>query len=164
MKGKPSDLKGAVYRFIKNNRVASLATVGKDNVPQVTILYCLIRKDLSIYFMTRIEGRKFQNLIKNPVVSMAFYNEKDLDTVQLTGRAERVDDFDTETQVLYELLKLRGGQNQWTVPPIELFKRGATNELAIIKVTPIEMTLAEFKPLPNGRYKPIFTKIIRIPL
>lgn len=160
MRGGTANLKRLAYEFIKDNRVASLATTDGDNIPHVTILYCLVRPDLSIYFMTRVEARKFQNLMDYPIVGMAFHNEKDLTTVQLTGKAERINDFSQENKILYELLRLRGEEQDWTVPPIELFKRGATNELAIIKVVPTEMTHAAFKPLPNGRYKPIFTKII----
>lgn len=157
---KADSLQSRSYKFIRKNRAAALGTSDQDGIPHVAIVYCLVEADLSLYFATRVESRKFKNIAKKPIVSMAFYNEPSLDTVQLMGEAERVDDLDKEQAVLFELIKLRHKEPRWTVPPIKMFERGATNELAIMRVQPNEMTYATFKTLGNGRYKPFFQKVI----
>lgn len=155
-----NSLRQQVFNFITKNRTASLATVSEDGIPHVVILYCLVKPDLSIYFMTRVEGRKFGNIMKRPTVSMAFYNEHDLTTVQLTGKAVRIKDLREEQEILYNLVRLAHQGQDVSPPPIKLFERGATNELAIVKVAPQELTYATFKPLPHGRYQPLFQKLI----
>lgn len=157
---KADSLQSRSYKFIRKNRAAALGTSDQDGTPHVVIVYCLIESDLSLYFVTRVESRKFKNIAARPIVSMAFYNESSLDTIQLMGKAERIDDLKQEQAILFELIKLRHKEPQWTVPPIEMFERGATNELAIIKVSPSEMTYATFETLNNGRYKPFFQKVI----
>lgn len=160
MAGNNQSLKAQVYNFIKHNKAGALATVDHDSVPHVAIVYFLARKNLDLYFTSRVEGRKFHNLIDHPLVSIAFYNDENLSTVQLTGVAKRIESLEEEQQITYELARLRRPDVNWPTPPMKLFERGATNELAIIKVSPTEMTYANFENQPNGRYKPYFTKVI----
>lgn len=160
MKSGSLKLRKQAYDFISDNRVGALATIRVDGIPHVVIVYCLVEEDLSIYFSTRVEGRKYENLVHQPNIAMTFYNEKNLTTIQLTGMAERVDDLKREQEVHYNLMKLRNIKINWTLPPMQLFERGATNELAIIKITPSEMTYATFKTSDSGRHKPFFQKII----
>jgi uncharacterized pyridoxamine 5'-phosphate oxidase family protein len=153
--------KKSAYKFITNNRAAALATVSKAGVPHVVSIYCVVHEDLSIYFMTRVEGRKFTNLTYQPKVAMAFTDEKGLKTIQLTGAAERVNSLKLEQTIWHDLMRFRlPWAEQGPVPAIQLFERGATNELAIIKVMPYEMTFANFEKMANGRYNPFFQKII----
>lgn len=154
------DLKKQSYDFMLKNRAAALATADNKGIPHVVIVYCIVKEDFSLYFSTRVESRKYTNLIDNPVASMAFYDEKSLDTIQLTGSVERINDLKKEQDILYQLLTLRYREPNWPVPPVKLFERGATNELAIMKLTPTEMTYANFETTEDGRYKPFFQKVI----
>ena len=143
------------------NRAAALATVSKDGIPHVAIVYCATYEDLSAYFMTRVESRKFTNLRHQPKVALAFTDEPRLQTVQLTGVSERVEDFKQEHAIWHELIRLRiPSISRKPVPAIQIFEAGGTNELAIIKVTPTELTFASFDIQPDGRYKTFFEKIL----
>lgn len=146
--------------FITLHRAGSLGTVNAIGVPDVAIVYCIVKPDLSLYFSTRVEGRKYQNILANPAISLAFLDEESMATIQLTGYAERIQTLALEQEVLHELITFRYGDPNWPVPPVKLFEHGSTNELAIIKVTPSEMTHANFETNKTGRYKPFFTKII----
>lgn len=153
-------LREKAYKFIKAHRAGALATADLDGTPHVAIVYGLVKEDLSIYFSTRVEGRKFHNLVARPDVSFTFFDEINMVTIQLTGKAERVKDLSAEQDVLFELITLRYGEPNWQAPPMKMFERGATNELAIIKVTPFEMTYASFDVSDTGRYKPFFEKVV----
>lgn len=156
-----SDIQKNIYTFILTNRAAALATVSPEGIPHVATVYCVLNKDLSLYFMTRVEARKFVNLTNQPKIAMAFTNEPQLQTVQLTGIAERIDDLEIEQAVWHDLMQFRIPTNgQKPVPAIQLFQKGSTNEIAIIKVTPIEMTFANFDLQPDGRYKSFFKKVL----
>lgn len=150
----------AAYELMTQNRAAALATADANGVPHVAIVYCSIQADLSLFFSTRVEGRKYRNLSHRPDVSLAFVDESNMRTVQLTGTAKRVELLACEQEILRELILLRYGEPNWPAPPVKLFERGLTNELAIVEVEPYELTLANFETNVNGRYKPFFTKII----
>ena len=147
-------------KFIIKHRAGALATTSLKGVPHVATIYCIVDEDLNLYFSTRVEGRKFHNLLENPTVALAFSDEVNMGTVQLTGKAERVESLELEQDILYKLITYRYGEPNWPSPPFKLFERGATNELAIIKVTPFEMTYASFETTTTGRYKPFFEKVI----
>lgn len=156
-----ANVRKEAYDFIMANRAASLATVSEGNLPHVAIVYCITKEDLSLYFMTRVEARKFANIVYQPIVAMSITDEKHLQTIQLTGTAERVDNLSQELAIWHELMLFRlPNKDQKPVPSIQLFESGSTNELAIIKVTPAEMTFADFDIQPDGRYKSFFRKVI----
>lgn len=153
-------LKQLAYEFIMNNRAAALATVDEQGRPHVAIVYCVAHKDLSLYFSTRVEGRKYNNLVHQKYVAMSIYNRQRMQTIQLTGTAKRVEKLDIEQEVLLELMKLRYRDPNWELPPLQLFNQGASNEIAVIKVVPKEMTFANFKTKKAGRYRAVFRRII----
>ena len=148
------------YQFILRNRAAAFATVDGTGTPHVATVYCTVHEDLTLYFSTRVEARKFHNLTCNPTAAMTFYNEQQMTTIQMTGRAERVENLEVEAEILRDLLIFRLEDPSLPLPPVRLFEAGATNELAIIKVSPLEMTIADFKVTKTGRYHPFFHKVL----
>jgi uncharacterized pyridoxamine 5'-phosphate oxidase family protein len=148
------------YEFIVQNRAGALATCTPDGEPHVVTIYSVIEPSLTIYFATRVESRKYRNIVANPRVALCFTDEAAMRTIQLTGKATRVESLEMEQHVLYELIKLRYGEPDWPVPPIKMFERGTTMELAIVKVVPAQVTLASFKTLPGGRYEPFYIKVL----
>ena len=155
-----NDHKQVAYDFISTNRLAALATTDNKGVPHVAPVYCVVDIELNIYFSTRIEGRKFVNLEECPIVAMTFIDEKNIATIQLTGSSERIQDMEIEQSVMRDLARLRYQDPNWPVPTLRLFDKGYTNELAIIKVIPAEMTFANFATSKTGKCKPFFQKII----
>lgn len=155
-----TSLKNKAFKFITKNRAAALATTNGVGLPHVAIVYCFAEKDLSLYFSTRVEGRKYMNLMGRPIVSMTFSNETEMQSIQLSGVAKRIESLELEQKILFDLITLRYGEPNWPVPPVKLFENGATNELAIIKVTPHEMVFCNFNTSKTGRYKAYFEKIL----
>jgi nitroimidazol reductase NimA-like FMN-containing flavoprotein (pyridoxamine 5'-phosphate oxidase superfamily) len=153
-------LKERAYKLIEEHRAAALATSDQICMPHVATVYCVPNKDLSVYFSSRIEGRKLKNLLANPNVAMAFTDETKLRTIQLTGFAEQIEDLYLEQEILHKLMTMRYQDPNWPVPPMQLFEKGYSSQVAIIKVTPTEMTYANFEnPQALGR-KSFFQKVI----
>jgi len=161
MTTKQTDITQRARNFIITHRAASLATVDKDGVPQVVYVYCLVDDDLALYFMTRVESRKFENIVNQPKVGMSFVSEKTMEAIHLTGVAERVNDLESEQSIWFELMKLRSPDTaNEPVPVVQMFERGATGEVAIIKVTPYEMTFATYQKAKEGHYIDFWQKVI----
>ena len=156
------DYKKIAYNFIGLNRAAALATVNTKGVPHVATVYCIVKRNFTIYFVTRIEARKYENLIYQPQVAMTFTNEEQMESVQLTGRAERLEVLADEQEMLYQLMVLRHGEHNWPSPPVKLYHCGASSELAVIKVTPTELTYANFATSASGCFKSFFQQILGV--
>lgn len=146
--------------FMIQNRTASLATVGSNGVPHIATVYCLIEKDLSLFFVTAVESRKYINMCHQPIVAMTFVNEPTMESVQLIGTAERVESLKHEQAILYKLSVLKYTEHNWPSPPIKLYEYGTSQELAIMKVIPTELTYSNFSHGDTKLNIPFFQKII----
>jgi general stress protein 26 len=147
-------------KFITGHRAAALATVSQAGLPHVATVFCLTDAKLNIYFMTRTEARKYRNLAAQPAVAMSFTDEATMATVQVSGTAVRIDNIDLELEWLYKLVSLRYSEALQLPPSMQQFDQEHTAELAVIKVTPAELTHTEFLTTLSGRYHPTYTKVI----
>lgn len=155
-----SQLRKKAYQYLLTNRAAALATVDKKGTPHVATIFFIPRKNLSLYFITKTTGRKFQNLMGKPRVAMAITDEKKLTTIQLTGIAERVTNVKLEQEILQDLWLFRHRNLNWPIPPLKLYETGEAEELAVIKVKPSEMTYASFEISETSKYKSFFQKVL----
>lgn len=153
-------LRKKTYQFLLDNRSAALATAGKKGPPHVATIFFVPRKNLTLYFTTRTSGRKFQNLIAQPRVAMAITDDEKLITVQLSGVTEQVANPRLEREILQDLWLFRHKDPNWPIPPMKLYERGAVDDLAVIKVTPSEMSYANFEIATTGKYKSFFHRVI----
>jgi general stress protein 26 len=155
-----NELREQAYQLLFTKRAATLATVDEKGMPHSAFVYIVPRKDLSLYFTTSTSGRKFHNIFRQTIVAMSITDEDNMTTIQLRGKTERVDSLKLEQEILYELMTFRYKGSDWSLPALKLFENGATNEVAIIKVTPSEMTYADFAPSGTGRFKSIFQQVL----
>lgn len=75
-----------IYEFIKGHDLAVLSTVTHDFLPQSAVVGFSERPNLELVFGTSSKSRKYQNLLKNPRVSMVIGWDKGK-TVQYEGEA-----------------------------------------------------------------------------
>src|SRR5579875_303287 len=75
-----------VYRFLLENKLGVLGTIGDANVPQSALVGIAVTKDLEIVFDTVKTSRKYPNLIARPACSIVigWAGEQ---TVQYEGHA-----------------------------------------------------------------------------
>ena len=154
------NIRKAAHKFLSAHKAATLATIATNMIPDAATVFYIVDKDLTIYFMTRIESRKFRNIQKQNVVSMVMTDEKTMETVQLTGKAERIEDIKEENGALTKLWRADYKDPRWPGPAVKLYETGHSVQLAVIKVVPYEMTYALFEREDKGRYGSFFEKII----
>lgn len=148
------------HKFLSTHRAATLATVTIKTKPDAATVFYIVDEELTIFFMTRIESRKFRNLEKQHVVSMVITDEKTMETIQLTGTAERIENLVEESGALTRLWIADYRNPNWPGPAVKLFESGHSVQLAVVKVVPLEMTYASFERQKNGRYVSFFEKVI----
>jgi PPOX class probable F420-dependent enzyme len=100
-------LSGKVLAFVRSQRVARVATVGRDGAPH-NVPICPVAAGGRIYFASDAKARKVRNLRSNPRVALTFdrYTEnwRQLAGVLITGTATIVDQgpaFRRARQALY---------------------------------------------------------------
>lgn len=104
-------LSGKVLAFIRSQRVARLATVGRDGTPH-NIPVCTVAAGGRLYFASEKDARKVRNIACNPRVALAFdrYSEnwKRLAGTMIVGTASVIDQgaaFRRARQALYRKYK-----------------------------------------------------------
>ena len=100
-------LSGKVLAFIRSQRVARVATVGRDGTPH-NVAVCTVAANGRIYFASEKDARKVRNIRRNPRVAMAFdhYSEnwKRLAGATVVGTSSIIDQgaaFHRARQALY---------------------------------------------------------------
>jgi nitroimidazol reductase NimA-like FMN-containing flavoprotein (pyridoxamine 5'-phosphate oxidase superfamily) len=126
-------LSGKSLAFIRSQRVARVATVGRDGVPH-NVPICVVAAGGRLYFASESMARKVRNLRKNPHVALTFdhYTEnwRQLAGVMVIGMASVIDQgvaFRRARQSLYRKYK-----SYARIAPIE------EGESVIVCVTPTD--------------------------
>lgn len=76
-----------IKKWLKEHEYCVLATSFQDKPWAATVNYT-IDDDLNIYISSNPESLKFQNLIKNPIVSLVVDDQTREGTLQIQGRAK----------------------------------------------------------------------------
>lgn len=136
--------KHKAYKFLTENDTAVIATVTKAGLPHGATISYLADNKLNLYFVTSVESKKYQNLINNRDVAITIYRDSESlkESIQLSGRAERVDNIDSEQKAM-EILMRKAGDNV-PVPFWILYNQNHSEELALVKITPYKMTMGSF--------------------
>lgn len=82
----------SVTTFIKSNRLAVIATVAPNGIPEAALVYYGWDQDLKIDCCTYNTSRKFQNIQTNNKVALVIGQEVKAVELQLQGTAEIVTD------------------------------------------------------------------------
>lgn len=138
LKAMPEEmLKEEIEGFLKAHNTCALATGSGDMVRVTPIEY--MYKDSYIYFITE-GGEKFSNILLNPKVSIAIYedykNMVDLSSMQITGACSLVT---RGTEEYYNVFMARGIKKE-ALDKIPVFMN-----LLKVKIDKIETLISKFK-------------------
>lgn len=152
-----SEAKRKAQSFLKKHQLAALATVSQDNVPYAASVYYVCDANCNLYFVTREDTQKAQNISHDSRVSMVITDEDTAETVQLVGLASVVEDHHSESDILEQLWRVTLHKQSWPAPVVKM----DNGELQLIKIEPAELKYGDFKPvhLADGHDK-YFKKVI----
>lgn len=133
-----------LQRLFSDQHLASIATISVDGKPHSSTVFYVVDDNMNLYFPTRSKSRKFENIQTNSSVSVDITDEQRMQTIQIQGTAEEIEDPKMTMQLIERLLSASGDQHislgKW-IPPIKQMREG---HFAIIKVTPDWMRLGDF--------------------
>lgn len=129
-----------IVNFIKENPLCVLSTVSPENKANSASMYIFSDEMLNVYFATKKDTRKVQNLMNNPSVSLVIHKEATLVTLQMVGEAIAIDPA-LDGQKAYELLEPFRDKISNYVAPISAVDRG---DYIIFKVSIDHALLTEY--------------------
>jgi general stress protein 26 len=144
-----------IVNYINDNPVGVLGTVNADGTPHGAVVYiCPDDEDNeTIYFLTKVGTRKYQNLLECKTVSITIANSNENSTLQAGGEASPVNDSKVIDMVMKKITRAHAGAVDW-LPPVAKLRAGA---YSIVAVTLQYARLARYEGKTIGD-KRIFTE------
>lgn len=84
------DSVSTIANYINEHPLAVLSTVEPSGSPHGSTLYAGSDQGLNVFFMTKRDTRKNQNIVNNPNIALTFSGEDHQTTLQLSGTAAEV--------------------------------------------------------------------------
>lgn len=132
-----------ILTFLTENPLATLSTVNEEHEPDGASIYFVIEKDFSIYFMTKTNTEKAQNVLHNEHVALTVTH--DLTTAQITGIAHQIDEKESQGKTIINITNELSQKlnNQHTVSSVLPLTKHS-GELMIIKIAPQKIDFRQY--------------------
>ena len=79
--------RSAALAFLKANRAGVIATVSSEGTPHASVVYYVTDDSFNIYFVTKIDSRKYASIKANPTVAFTVGHLDVPQTLQIEGIA-----------------------------------------------------------------------------
>jgi len=136
-----------ILSYIDQHPIATLGTINPDGSPHGAVVYiCADNHQGTIYFVTKQETKKYQNLLGRDRVSITVVNPMDNSTLQADGRAFTVQNPAVIDMVMKKIAHEHVSAKDW-LPPIAKLRAGAYE---VVGVTLARARLAEFQGMAIG--------------
>ncbi len=126
--------------FLQKNTAGALATVGSDGSPHVRLVYYSCNDSFEIYFMTKRDSRKVEDIAGNPRAAFTISSQEVPQTLQIEGTASLVDIPAEPDAVLNALFERLASNKHFTAP---ITKMG-DSELLLYKIAPLWIRWGDF--------------------
>ena len=142
-----------IIDYIGRNPAAVLSTVGEEG-PHGAVIYVMAASHGTLCFVTKNETRKYENIVKNPTVGLTIFNEKEMSTLQASGRAFIADNTSgLKDLVMSKMEDVHATMSDWLPPVTKL----ANGEFVVIGIELNRVRLSDYGG--QGMASPIVTQI-----
>jgi len=143
--------------FLENNHIGVLATASNMGKPHAATVYTTFDQELNIYFVTRKNTRKSQNLQDNRQVALAIYDAKSQSTLQAEGTAIEVTEPQKMQWIFNDIWQI-ASQTSATNSPPQAQLIGAGDYIAY-KLSAPSLRLASYAQSTSARPEDIFSVV-----
>jgi general stress protein 26 len=136
-------MKQTAVEFIGKHSCAVLATKGAERQIDLAYVCVVVEPDMTLYFMSKIETRKMENISRDSEVVMMFSDVDALQQIELRGSAEVLSHTDSIVGIfprLQDVIKARRFE-QWLPPVAQTPGEG----YAVVRVVPDSLTYRDYK-------------------
>jgi len=124
-----------------------LSTLAEDGGIDSAVVYFTCDNNLNLYFFTRANSKKNQNILNNSTISFTAYSEELLQTFQMRGDASSIDE-PAEQAVAFESLFKIANKASGGNPPISQMMQ---SEIRVFKVIPLWARFSNFGISEDGK-------------
>lgn len=117
-----------------------ISTIAPKGGIDSAVVYFTVDKNLNLYFFTRANSAKSQNIMNDSLVSFTTYNEELMQTFQMRGDASIIEDPSEQSVAFEELLKI-ANKGSGGNPPISQMMQ---SEINVFKVIPLWARFSNF--------------------
>lgn len=141
--------KDLIRDFLKTHHSGVLSTSSAAGYPHAAPVYFSVEEDFCLLFATKTETLKYKNIQENNRVAFACYDEATQSTVQIGGRAEKVDDPKVHQSTINAIYRYSAELSKTDLPPIEKLFAG---DYVIVRIVPEVIKMAVFLRPDSGGY------------
>lgn len=151
-----SDQQQRILSFLEDTPVGVLSTVDPNGNPHGVVIYFVIDGNFNVYFLTRAETRKYDNLKHHNHAMLTVFDPESQTTAQITGRATEVEDSYQVNEIANQMVQASLKTSEAEVPPITKLSAG---EAVAFKIEPVQIRMAVYARPESGDYKELFESI-----
>jgi len=105
--------------FLRSHELGVISTIGRSNTVHGSAVYYVLDEDNAcIYFLTKSGTKKAHNIMSNSITAFTVYDEPNLTTVQIDGKACIENDQTIKQRVFDKIHRLRNYGNEKHHPPV----------------------------------------------
>jgi hypothetical protein len=147
--------KDEVLDYLSSEKAAVLSMHAIDGTIDAATVFFANDEDFIFYFTTKVNTRKYRNLVANSEVTLTISNVEELKTVEVKGNASLITDSEEIGARIITLNEKNRQEGLPWAPPIAFLDAG---QYVIIRVIPTWIRYGVFlNEEPRGEY---FTQII----
>lgn len=139
-------LNEAAINFLLEHDLGVLSTVSADGVVLGSAVYYLGSQsdDQEVYVITRAQSTKSTNIQGHQQVALTIYDAPAMQTLQLAGNAQIINDHQQLDKVFQVLIHPRPYQGEMLMPPVVGLDQG---EYVLVKIIPTRAHFSDYKDI-----------------
>lgn len=145
-----------VKEFLSDHRLATISTASANGQPHGAAIYIWADDELNFYFVTQTNTRKHDFAFVQSQVALTITDAEAQLTLQIEGDTQLVEDIETGKLVARGLADAPARSIPHWPPPVS--KMG--NDIAIVRIIPTWMRLADFSKSNVDNPSGYFTQIL----
>lgn len=151
-----SDKQQRILRFLEDMPVGVLSTVSPDGDPHGVVIYFVVDGDFNVYFLTRDETRKYDNLKHHNHAMLTVFDPATHTIAQIIGRAKEIEDSYQINKIANKMVQANFKVSEVDMPPITKLDAG---ECVAFKIEPVQIRMAVYARPESGSYNELFESI-----
>jgi len=148
----PAETKKIIEQFTQKSPTLCLSTCSPEGQAQSSLIYFAVDENLTLYFFSKEDTRKCENIAKNPKVALLMQDPEEQMSLQMEGVAQKITEQKELHSVFDFLIQTLSRSIDWP-PPAGKIEGG---DLAIYKVKLTWARLGHFK----DHDRDIFTQLL----
>ena len=108
--------RSAALAFLKANRAGVIATVSSEGTPHASVVYYVTDESFNIYFVTKIDSRKYASIKANPPVAVTVGHLDVPQTLQIEGIAVELTGQEDKNEHVPALMEMLSKNNPSFLP------------------------------------------------